>query len=450
MRQPPRRILIAILAVAALALLGLLGAVATVQIHVTARIIMLAPQLYVLVLLARRFPLQLAPKTKTAVTTAPNFASALLLPLPLAMLLTALATLPAELTVRSPSTGRKPPWFQVVFNTAGNMLVVGIGGLLFNLLSNSPTLDDVSIGAWLYAAPAAALAMYSFNLVLIDLIVGLQIGHPPLREFWRRWRFTLPQESAMLLIGLLVATVAARLPLAVGLMGVPSYVIYRSMRDGIALQVQTRDALLELADIIDMRDHYTSEHSRRVAELARLTAAKLHMPSDLVETIYMAGRVHDVGKIGIKSTVLMKPSRLTDREFAEMKSHPELGAKLVARFPQFASGKELVLSHHERYDGKGYPRGLAGQAIPSGARVLAVADAWDAMTSHRSYRQALDMDRVYVELERCRGTQFDPAVLDAFLAVLKEHPELAVPITLETQDVDSFEEAAQATAAAVA
>jgi len=115
----------------------------------------------------------------------------------------------------------------------------------------------------------------------------------------------------------------------------------------------------------------------------------------------------------------------------------EVGARLIAQFPQFDRGRELILAHHERYDGSGYPRKLAGEQIPLGARVIAVADAWDAMTSNRAYRKALDLAAVYAELERHRGTQFDPVVVDAFLAALVARPELAALHVEESQDVDA-------------
>src|SRR6185437_766757 len=139
------------------------------------------------------------------------------------------------------------------------------------------------------------------------------------------------------------------------LLAAPAFVAQRALRDGVALRAQTRLALEEIADIVDMRDHYTFEHSKRVAELARATARKLALSADDIDLIWMAGRVHDVGKIGIKSSVLLKPGRLTDDEFDEMRTHPEVGARLIARFPQFARGGVFVRHHHERWDGNGYP-----------------------------------------------------------------------------------------------
>jgi HD-GYP domain-containing protein (c-di-GMP phosphodiesterase class II) len=170
--------------------------------------------------------------------------------------------------------------------------------------------------------------------------------------------------------------------------------------------------------------------------MSRLLARRLGFPPEEEERIYLAARVHDVGKIGIKSTVLLHPGALDAPRQAEIRRHPEVGARLVAKFPRFAGGRDIVLSHHERYDGKGYPRGLAGDRIPLGARIIAVADAWDAMTSHRAYRRALDLAHARTELERGRGTQFDPAALDALLRVLARRPDLAVPHIHEAQDTD--------------
>ncbi len=261
----------------------------------------------------------------------------------------------------------------------------------------------------------------------------------PLRRAWATPHDTLVAEAALGLVGIMAALASADHPWTLPLLVVPAALAQRALRDGVALRAQTRQALEDLADVVDMRDHYTFQHSQRVAELARATARQLRLPASEVELITMAGRVHDVGKIGIKSTVLMKPGKLSDREFAEMRSHPVVGARLIGNFPQFARGRAYVLHHHERFDGKGYPERLAGEQIPFGARVLAVADAWDAMTSHRAYRQALPLERVYAELERGRGAQFDPAVLDAFLHVLRERPDLAAAHTTEAQDTDETE-----------
>ena len=385
--------------------------------------------LVVLVLAARLFPVHVAPNVKVRVGTAPLFAAVLLLPAPVAMLVGALTAVTAEGI-------RRQPWLQTLFFTAESVLRVAAGAATFALVADDAVITDLHAGRWLVAVPLVALAMYLVNQALVDLMVGLQLRRVPPEGVWRRWRFNLPHEGALFLLGYFIAAIGVASPWVMALVLLPSFIVHRALRDGVTLKVQTREALVELADIVDMRDHYTFEHSRRVAALAGATAKALGLPSDQGEVIEMAARLHDVGKIGIKSTVLLNPAQLGDREQQEMRSHPEVGARLVAKFPEFSRGRDLVLAHHERYDGSGYPRGLAGDRIPLGARIIAVADAWDAMTSHRAYRDAIELDRAYAELVRGRGTQFDPAVLDAFLRVLKSQPDLARPHLHERQETD--------------
>ncbi|MDQ3653773.1 MAG: HD-GYP domain-containing protein, partial [Chloroflexota bacterium] len=288
------------------------------------------------------------------------------------------------------------------------------------------------------AALAATAAMWGINVILVDAVVGLQQRRRPFERWWATNRAQLPQQAALYLLGLLMVASPSQHTWALALLLLPSFVVYRSLRDGVALQIQTRLALEELADVVDLRDRYTHAHCRRVAEMSQALARRLGCPPEEVERIYMAARVHDVGKIGIKSTVLLKPGDLSELEWLEMRSHPEIGARLVAKFPEFAVGRELLLSHHQRWDGSGYPRRLAGESIPFGARVIAVADTWDAMTSNRAYRQAMDLERAFDEMESGRGTQFEPLVVDTFIQMLRDRPELARRHTEETQDIDVF------------
>jgi HD-GYP domain-containing protein (c-di-GMP phosphodiesterase class II) len=165
-----------------------------------------------------------------------------------------------------------------------------------------------------------------------------------------------------------------------------------------------------------------------VAEHAVRIARQLRLPDREVELVRLAARVHDLGKIAVPDEVLHKHGRLTDEEFALMKKHPATGADILSKFPEYKQGRELVLSHHERIDGRGYPRGLMGEAIPLGARIIAIADSWDAMTSDRPYREALDQHVAMAELVRGRGTQWDSAVVTAFAATV---PGMVVPNTDE-------------------
>jgi putative nucleotidyltransferase with HDIG domain len=201
-------------------------------------------------------------------------------------------------------------------------------------------------------------------------------------------------------------------------MMVPVAGLQLALNRSVQLREQTVSAVESMADVVDHRDPYTFQHSQSVAAHAVATAKKLGLPDREVELIRLAARVHDLGKIAVPDEVLHKQGRLTDAEFALMKKHPETGAEILAKFPQYKRGRELVLAHHERMDGRGYPRGLSGSAIPLGARIIAVADAWDAMTSDRPYRTALDPDVALGELLRGRGTQWDTEVVDAFALTL--------------------------------
>ena len=172
-----------------------------------------------------------------------------------------------------------------------------------------------------------------------------------------------------------------------------------------------------LSTAIDAKDPYTCGHSRRVAYLAAQVAAAAGFTKEQAERVHIAGLVHDIGKIGVPEAVLCKPGRLNDEEFALIKQHPEIGHRILKDIPQLRDVLPGVLYHHERFDGKGYPHGLAGEQIPLIARVLCVADTVDAMSSTRSYRAAMPQSKVIEEIARCAGTQFDPALAAAFSRV---------------------------------
>ena len=170
---------------------------------------------------------------------------------------------------------------------------------------------------------------------------------------------------------------------------------------------------------VEVKDVYTRGHSDRVSEYSLLIGKKLNLPPEQMKTLKIGALFHDIGKIGIPDAILLKTDKLTDDEYSEIKNHPAIGAHILSNASIFADIIPIVKHHHERYDGKGYPARLAGEDIPYLARIVAVADTFDAMTSRRSYRQALDFDYTMNEIERCKGTQFDPAIADVFLEILR-------------------------------
>jgi putative nucleotidyltransferase with HDIG domain len=181
---------------------------------------------------------------------------------------------------------------------------------------------------------------------------------------------------------------------------------------------RTYDTTLQaLSNALDVRDSETEGHSRRVVEYMELIIAQLPVAPDHLATLRRGALLHDIGKIGVPDNVLRKPAALSEAEWVVMKRHPEHGARIISQIPFLQDVSRIVRHHHERWDGKGYPDGIAGEAIPLGARIFAVADSFDAMTSDRPYRRAMTVKDARVEVARCRGTQFDPAVVDAFVAV---------------------------------
>ncbi len=183
------------------------------------------------------------------------------------------------------------------------------------------------------------------------------------------------------------------------------------------------ETVMTLAKTIDAKDAYTRGHSQRVAMYSRQIAEKLGWLEDEQRKIYFMGLLHDIGKIGVPEAIINKTTRLTDVEYGQIKQHTVIGSEileLIAEFPELAVGAR---SHHERYDGKGYPDGFAGSQIPVYARVIAVADAYDAMTSRRSYRDVLPQDVVRGEIAKGRGTQFDPQFADIMLQIIDEDSE---------------------------
>ena len=175
-----------------------------------------------------------------------------------------------------------------------------------------------------------------------------------------------------------------------------------------------------LAASVDAKDKYTHGHSSRVASYAKEIAKRAGYSEVEQDSVDMMGLLHDVGKIGIPDAIINKAGRLTDEEFAAIKTHPAVGAEILQKIddlPELMSGAHW---HHERYDGKGYPDGLAGESIPEAARIIAVADSYDAMTSNRSYRAVMPQEKVRTEIERCSGSQFDPRFAAIMLGMIDE------------------------------
>jgi putative nucleotidyltransferase with HDIG domain len=191
-----------------------------------------------------------------------------------------------------------------------------------------------------------------------------------------------------------------------------------------SMQRSYLSTITSLARTVEAKDPYTSGHTERVADIALVLAAELGFDESKLPAINVGAIIHDIGKIGVPDTILLKPGPLDPDEFAEMRRHPEMSSYIVGELDLPIEVKQMVRSHHERYDGGGYPDGLAGERIPLAARILTVADALDAMTSDRPYRNALPLEVALSEIRAKSGTQFCPVVVEALERVMTAHDGL--------------------------
>ena len=367
--------------------------------------------LMVMAAVAQLWPVHLSVKMKITVDDTATFAAALLLG-PFYAMVAAGATTLIALHFR----GVRQSWYNRGFNAATSALSTGAAATAFLLVAGSGA--QVVREPW--AIGIAAIAKYLVHSALVDLVVALQVRRNPIGGWWTLHRRLMPYEVALLVLGALAAIAAQAQPWTLVLFGVPMAIVLLTVRDSANVREQTKSAILELADLIDLRDPYTHGHSQRVAALAERLARRMRLEYAQVELIRDAARVHDIGKIGTNDMVLLKPGPLTEEEQREMRRHTEIGHRLLRRLPEFWEGAELVLSHHERHDGAGYPRGLRGDELPVEVSVISVADTYDAMTTDRPYRKGLAWEAVRAELIRQRGKQWREGAVDSLIEMIDE------------------------------
>ncbi|MGH2370495.1 MAG: HD-GYP domain-containing protein, partial [Chloroflexota bacterium] len=299
-------------------------------------------------------------------------------------------------------------------------LSVAAGGAVLEAI-NGPARGHPTPGH-LPGFAAYALVNTVVNQVLVCTVIGLATRARPWEVAAANFRGVLLPIVALFPLGVLMAVIYVYFGHSLGLLllAVPTVAVYDALNKAQQLRDHTRATLEVLADAVDRRDRYTAEHSQRVADYAGRIATVLGLSLDQRETIVSAAHVHDLGKVSIPDEVLRKPGNLNDEEWQLMRQHPVAGAEILAQLPMYREGAQLVGAHHERLDGRGYPLGLSGDDLPLGARVIAVADAYDAMTSDRPYRAALPVSVALARLREGAGTQFCPLVVDALAQALGE------------------------------
>lgn len=332
------------------------------------------------------------------------------------------AILAALTAINTVELSGRVKWYSLIFNRAETFVTTFLAGQVYAALGG--TVASPTFAADLLPALAGGTTFFVMNITAHVCYLSLRDAIPPWGMWLVNFRWAVPNYLAMTPLALFLVLIYNALGApAVAFFLLPLLVARYSFK----MHDQVRRAYLgtisALAAALDARDPLTAGHSVRVGELAALLGRELRLPEPDVEMLKYAGILHDVGKIGIRDAVLLKPGKFTTDEYEEMKLHPVLGGKILADITSLGEAADWIAAHHERWNGSGYPRGLAGEKIPLGARILAVADSCDAMLSQRSYKSNLSWEHTREELKRCSGSQYDPRVVDALLKIA-DRPEV--------------------------
>jgi putative nucleotidyltransferase with HDIG domain len=334
----------------------------------------------------------------------------------LAMLITAISAIISE------ALEKKTSWYKIIFNASQYALSVGVAGLTYQYVGGAVGFQNF----FKFALPAAlcALTYCLVNSFLVTMVISLS-QETRITTVWRvNIQEMIPSYLAEAPMGFLMAIVYVE----VGIIGIllfflPLLLARRSFELYTKMRKVYLDTIRALAAAIDAKDPYTKGHSERVAEMSLTLAQELNLSGREIENIEYTALLHDIGKIGIADVILGKSSSLTNKEFDKIKEHTVMGAKIIEPVDFLKNSYKAIYHHHEKYNGKGYPDGLKTEDIPLSARIIAVADAYDAMGSDRPYRKKFNKDKILKELKDQSGKQFDPEVVKVLFSVLDRERE---------------------------
>ena len=334
----------------------------------------------------------------------------------LAMLITALGALIGEIIER------KVSWYKIIFNASQFALSAGIAGIVYQELGG--VIGTTNLTGYIVPALICALTYYFINSSLFVMVIHLAEGI----SLWSIWKTQLKGIITTYIALAPIGFIMAMVYVTIGIWGIilfffPLILARRSFELYTKMRKVYLDTIRALAAAIDAKDPYTKGHSERVAETSVALAQELNLSDKDIENIEYTALLHDIGKIGISDNILGKNSSLTDKEFDKIKEHPVMGAKIIEPVDFLKNSYEAIYHHHERYNGAGYPDGLKEKDIPLSARIIAVADAYDAMGSDRPYRKKLNKDKILNELKDQAGKQFDPEIVKALISVLDRERE---------------------------
>jgi hypothetical protein len=318
---------------------------------------------------------------------------------------------------------RRHPLVKKVFNGGQSVICAAAGGVVFHF-AGGPTGDAVLAHPWeaIWTTTAANATWLVVNALLLSVVLSLEPGDPTPLAFLRK--VALPTSPSLLgygLLGLLlaVAWLSGLNFLSIILIFIPLYVSRWALSQYEAERRAQAATMRAFIQVIEAKDLYTRGHSERVSEGVGMLGRQLRLSDDRQQALEHAGLLHDVGKVGVPTSIIRKPGRLDDSEMDAVRLHPARGVELIGNIPFLEEVKSAVLHHHEKYDGSGYPAGLSGENIPYFARIIGIVDAFDSLTSTRSYRPARDVEETLSILVHDRYTHFDPELVDAFVEVIR-------------------------------
>lgn len=325
--------------------------------------------------------------------------------------------------------GRRLPISKLIFNSAQSSLAAGLAALTYAGLGGTSRIEPQTLQTLIPATAAATLVYFLVNATAVSGAIAISTDSPFIRTWlsshgWLTSTYVAFGASGIVLAGLYQEVGILSLPL----LFVPLLVARAAFHSYQEVSDAYDSTVRAFVRAIDAKDAYTRGHSERVAEYGKMIAERTGMSESEVMVFYYGALLHDIGKLVIRKEVLTKPDSLTKDEWHEVKRHPILGAQIVQDIDFLRESVDSVLSHHERLDGSGYPAGLAGDLVRPWARIMGVADSYDAMTSTRAYRGSRTNEEAIAELKRCSGTLYDPRYVQAFveaLADLEEAEEVA-------------------------
>jgi putative nucleotidyltransferase with HDIG domain len=286
--------------------------------------------------------------------------------------------------------------------------------------------DSHLLDSWIFSAAAVPpLLLCALGYLVMSTVVDALLRSRREYDFGEYWLLNYGRHLAHHLFTVVLGAVAcvvyrAAGPAAFVAFGVPVLLTRDALKRGLDLRASRIDAVKALSSSVDARDKYTHEHSSRVSRLACRLAREMGFPEATVEKIEGGALLHDIGKISVDTEVLSKPGPLDDEEMAMIREHPRCSADIISRLRLLRGSAEIVVQHHERPDGRGYPEGLKGHEITVGARILNVADAFDAMTTDRPYRKRRSLEEAVEELNSGSGSEFDPVVVEYLMRLIED------------------------------